>query len=614
MHRIGRVVIKNFRTCQDVDLVLFDLTPLVGQNNAGKTTILKAIKTLLSANAKADGSDRADPSKPIELIGRIEGVTQAVLDAMADEAQKTAIAPFVVNDTLWLRTQSAPDLKWKRTVWDPAAGLDPDGVPNTFRDLPTGIQAPLRVLFPEVVHIEATKNLEDDIAKAKAKSTMRELLDMLADQVLAEKQDIQDALDRVHALLTTAGSASGATSRQSFDDEASKTLDLFFPGYGIETKFAPVKAEDFFKNAQLSVTEPFGPAREFDEVGAGTQRGIQMALVQMLGQRRTPTSAAQRLLLLIDEPELFMHPQAIRRIRQTLKVLSTRGFQVVFTTHSPEMLSRETVQQTVIVRREVTSGTAAKRPVATLVRAMKAKGAASSMFSLDVMADTFFSHVVVLTEGESDARMLRAAYERVVGVPPDVDALAFVAVDACSSIRPAQRILRDMGMTAIAVADLDYLFKHQSHHVAHMKISPATITTIKTHAATAIAAVGCGLGGDGWPQNAKHGPNAEDGWQAIAAMPALKADLDALCHAGRPTGVWFWREGSMEQAFGGIDKDEGAYTATIRSWTDETTFRSTYPSVAACIDWVRSYVSASALTPVPIPAAAAAPAALLTTP
>lgn len=594
MHRFGRVVIRNFRTCQDVDVFLFDITPLVGQNNAGKTTILRAIKALLSADAKADASDRADPSKPIELIGKIEGVTPAVLAAMANEAQKTAIAPFVENDTLWLRSSSGPDLKWKRTIWDPTSGVGPDGIPINFRDFPTGIQAPLRVLFPEVVHIEAMKNLEDDIAKAKAKSTMRELLDMLAGQVLAEKTEIQEAMDRVHALLTTAGNASEAASRQGFDDEASRNLELFFPGYGIETKFAPVKVEDFFKNAQLSVTEPYGPARPFDEVGAGTQRGIQMALVQMLGQRRTPTNAAQKILLLIDEPELFMHPQAARRIRETLKKLSTRGFQVVFTTHSPEMLSRETVQQTVVVRREEATGTMAKQPAATLVEAMKAKGAANSLFSLDVMADTFFSHTVVLTEGESDARMLRASYEMVVGIPPDVDALAFVPVDACTSIRPAQRILREMGMTAIAVADLDYLFKHQRDHDIHMTIAPAKVSAIKALVPAAVSAAGCSLGGDGWPQKKKHGPGAEEGWQAIAALPALKADLDALCQAARHTGVWFWREGSMEHAFGGIEKDEMAYTETIRLWTDGAAFRAAYPSVAACVDWIRGHLPNSA--------------------
>ncbi len=590
MHRIGRVVIKNFRSCESVDLVLSDLTPLVGQNNAGKTTILKAIKVLLSADVKADGGDRTDPDKPIELMGMIDGITPAVLAAMADDAQRSAISPFVKNDVLWLKLQTGADLKWKRTVWDPTAGFNADGIPNAFRDLPTGIPAPLRVLFPEVVHIEAMKNLEDDIAKAKAKSTMRELLDMLADQVLQEKQDIQDALDRVHALLTTAGNASGAMSRRGFDAEASQTLDLFFPGYGVETKFAPVKAEDFFKNAQLSVTEPFGPPRDFDEVGAGTQRGIQMALVQMLGKRRTPVGAAQRLLLLIDEPELFMHPQAIRRIRQTLKGLSAQGFQVVFTTHSPEMLSRDTTQQTVIVRRDAGAGTVAKQPVATLVQAMKAKGAANALFSLDVMAETFFSRVVVLTEGPSDVRMLQAAYEIVFGSPPDVDAVSFVSVDACSSIRPAQRILSEMSMTAIAVADLDYLFKHQSDHAGHMTMAAQTIASIRLHAANAITTIGCGIGGDGWPQNVKNGPRAEDGWQAIAALPQIKNELDALCHAAQPTGVWFWREGSMEHAFGGIAKDEVTYTATIQSWTDEATFRTAYPSVAACLDWIRTHV------------------------
>lgn len=595
MHRIGRVIVKNFRTCQSVDLVLSDLTPLVGQNNAGKTTILKAIKLLLSADAKADGDDRWDNTQPIELVGKIEGITPAVLAAMADEDHRTAIAPYVVDETLWLRSQTSPDLKWKRTVWTPADGVNGDGVPNTFRDLPTGIQAPLRVLFPEVVHIEAMKNLEDDIAKAKAKGTMRELLDMLAGQVMSERAEIQEALDRVHALLITTGSASGTTSRQSFDDDASAMLGMFFPGYGIETRFAPVKAEDFFKNAAVSVTEPFGPSRDFDEVGAGTQRGIQMALVQMLGQRRTTAGSAQRMLLLIDEPELYMHPQAIRRIRQNLKVLSTQGYQVIFTTHSPEMLTRETAQQTVIVRREPGTGTVAKKPVATLVKALQARGAADALFSLNVMADTFFSLLIVLTEGESDARLLRAAYEVLFGLSPDTDGVAFVPVGASQKIRPAQEILRDLGLVAIGVADLDYLFKHINDHRRHMTISSADEAAVKDHVASIVGSVGCQLGGDGWPQGGPTGGKAEQAWGALAQHAPASTLLNALCRAAEPSGVAFWREGSVEHAFG-IAKHESAYTAAIASWTDAASFRAASPSVAARLDWIRAQLPSAPLT------------------
>jgi len=550
---------------------------------------LKAIKVLLSADSKAIAEDRFDPAQSIELIGQIEGITPAVLAAMADEAHRNAITPYVVNDTLWMRSQSASDLKWKRTVGVLADGVDADGIPKTFRDLPTGIQAPLRVLFPEVVHIEAMKNLEDDIAKAKAKGTMRELLDMLAGQVMSERAEIQAALDQVHALLITAGSASGTTSRQSFDDDASAMLGMFFPGYGIETRFAPVKAEDFFKNADVSVTEPFGPARDFDEVGAGTQRGIQMALVQMLGQRRSTAGTSQRMLLLIDEPELYMHPQAIRRIRQNLKVLSTQGYQVIFTTHSPEMLTKDTAQQTIIVRREPATGTVAKKPVATLVKALQARGAADALFSLNVMADTFFSLLIVLTEGESDARLLRAAYEVVFGVSPDTDGVAFVPLGASNKIRPAQQILRDLGLVVIGVADLDYMFKSIQDHRHHMTISPADEAAAKAHVAAVVGSVGCQVGGDGWPEGVPGAGKAEQAWEALAKHGPASTLLNALCGAAELSGVAFWREGSVEHAFG-VGKNESAYTAAIASWTDAASFRAALPSVGARLDWIKSHL------------------------
>ena len=47
MHRLSHLVIKNFRACRDVSLPLEGYTPLVGQNNTGKSTILQAIEWVL---------------------------------------------------------------------------------------------------------------------------------------------------------------------------------------------------------------------------------------------------------------------------------------------------------------------------------------------------------------------------------------------------------------------------------------------------------------------------------------------------------------------------------------------------------------------------------------
>ncbi len=58
-------------------------------------------------------------------------------------------------------------------------------------------------------------------------------------------------------------------------------------------------------------------------------------------------------LLLIDQPELYMHPHAIEQIRQALESLSKQGYQIIFTTHSPLMIDyEEMLGVTLLVRNE----------------------------------------------------------------------------------------------------------------------------------------------------------------------------------------------------------------------------------------------------------------------
>ena len=64
MHSLSKIHIKNFRSCKQVFLPLGDFTPLVGQNNAGKSTVLDAIRLVLAPKAFAK-TDANDPDLPI---------------------------------------------------------------------------------------------------------------------------------------------------------------------------------------------------------------------------------------------------------------------------------------------------------------------------------------------------------------------------------------------------------------------------------------------------------------------------------------------------------------------------------------------------------------------
>lgn len=48
MHHLTNILIRNFRSCQNVSLELDNCTPIVGYNNAGKSSILQAIEWLVS--------------------------------------------------------------------------------------------------------------------------------------------------------------------------------------------------------------------------------------------------------------------------------------------------------------------------------------------------------------------------------------------------------------------------------------------------------------------------------------------------------------------------------------------------------------------------------------
>lgn len=84
--------------------------------------------------------------------------------------------------------------------------------------------------------------------------------------------------------------------------------------------------------------------------GHGLQRTLIMALLQILVEHQTEQAQedeaeladgyeARPVVLAIEEPELYMHPQMQRKMRDALyRLASERRFQVICTTHSPVFL------------------------------------------------------------------------------------------------------------------------------------------------------------------------------------------------------------------------------------------------------------------------------------
>ena len=137
-------------------------------------------------------------------------------------------------------------------------------------------------------------------------------------------------------------------------------LHPLFPSVKVELSIPTPTLETFLQSATLKVIdEDDGFERNIERMGAGSQRAIQMALVRYLAEvkKHHNNHYLNRKLLLVDSPELFLHPQAVELVRVALKNLSNEGFQVVFATHSAQMVTSEDVSTSLLIRKNRKRGT-----------------------------------------------------------------------------------------------------------------------------------------------------------------------------------------------------------------------------------------------------------------
>lgn len=285
MHCISHLYIKNFRACKEVSLPLESYTPLVGQNNAGKSTILEALQWVLKPSALIAG-DFADKDYPVIVAACIRGITPDLIGLIPEPKHRTAIEPFCATGTLWIRViaNKVGGKGFTKEVYDYEA-YSGEGLPAEYawRAYPTGLPQAVSALLPEALFIEAMDDIGEDLGKAKAGTTIKNLLDEIMEPVLKAHDDLNQALDTIRHILTTDGE-NRSGHLKAFDENATTTLEAFFPGLALDLDLQIINIKEFFKAGHLHVTDSVtGDRRRFDQMGTGAQRAIQMALIRYLG-------------------------------------------------------------------------------------------------------------------------------------------------------------------------------------------------------------------------------------------------------------------------------------------------------------------------------------------
>lgn len=553
MHHLTDIAIRNFRSCQSVDLALSACTPIVGYNNAGKSNIMAAIEWLVAPHVLGQG-DFFDPDQSVTVEGVIEGLDEAMLNRLETKHSKK-IAPYISQGCLTLRRRQ-PQPGGSKTaitleIRDPAANTENS---ESWKPNPNGIDNAIKALFPDTIFIGAMEDAAEDATKPKAGTTLGKLLSEFT-KTLEEAHGaaIQATLDNVSCQLASDGTERVA-ELQHFDQEATRVVADFFPGINLHLDIAVPEVKTLFKQGTIKVSEHGRDAiRDFTSLGHGAQRSIQMALIRYLAELKADEGRqGQRRLLLIEEPELFLHPQAIEQVRLALESLSHAGYQVLFATHSPMMIDRAAIPRARIVRKAALSGATCVTPSvfeALQHRVDREDNRLHTLFELGNASGWLFSDRVLLAEGPTERRLLPVLYQAVTGQTLAADRFAVMNLGGVGSVPHCLQVFQELGIDACALTDFDFAINQAVQHRLIDKQDVDLATCLEQIAAMAERDDGIVIGGNGRPTKSgrKNAAQVYSEWaQTDAAQPVALALHNKL----KPRQIWLWQLGDIESVLG----------------------------------------------------------------
>lgn len=453
MQFISSITVKNFKSIEKATFRLEKYTPIVGQNNAGKSNIISSLKWLLQKE-KLNEQFFNDIKKPIEVEGEINGITDEIINLL-EETHRQKIENYISNETIKIkRIQETPNptsSQQKLKVFHP--------VEQEWKLNPTGIENAIKAMFPDSIEIGAMVDAVDDVSKFRKTNTIGRLVaEILTKVEETHASSVKQILEEIDNKFS-ADSNERAQELITFDNAVSCMLQDIFPGIDIKLHIPPLELGDLFNSATIRLFENES-SRDISMFGHGTQRSVQMALIRHLAELKKDATLKTQTLLLIDEPELYLHPQAMEQVRASLKELSKTGYQVVFTTHSPQMIPAEDIKNTLLIQKNEL-GTHARKTLKEAVEQVEKNFTSQYqlLFSLENANQILFSESVVLSEGKTEKRLLPLVFEKHFQKTLGQKKIAFIEQGGVDNTIKTMQVLNEMDIPCKAIVDLDFAFR-----------------------------------------------------------------------------------------------------------------------------------------------------------
>lgn len=541
---IESVRVRNFRSVLDETLYCDDLTALVGPNGAGKSTFLHALTLFYSVAPKIDSNDfyNEDIVNDIKIaitfmylsddakmlfssylqgdkltVERVFSLKEGKLDAkyygntlqcplfkkireglLVKDRGKTAKEAYeeirgIPEFNSLPKWSSIPDihsnlLKWELENREKCEWEQDSGQFFGFKEVGQGYLG----RFSRLLFIPAVRDASNDTSEGKG-TVITELMDLVVRSVLANRDEIKNLKEETQDKYNEIMSPANISEINSLSEDLTDTLQIFAPEAKVDLKWLELGNINIpLPQAEVRLIED-GYSSLVSRTGHGLQRAFiltllqHLALAQCIGKGAdmsdkniTDKMKLPSLMLCIEEPELYQHPNRQRHLFKILMQLAsglTPGvadkMQIVYATHSPLFVGIDIFDKIRLLKKEqVTEGmpkvskivSASLRKISgilngggndkygnydenTLIARLRA-------IMTPWMSEGFFSNAVVLVEGEDDRAAIIGVARR---LEEDLEGKG-ISVIPCNGKTNLDRpfvIFREFGIPVYVIWDSD---------------------------------------------------------------------------------------------------------------------------------------------------------------
>jgi len=545
--RICNVHIKNFRCIFDENIEFENLATLVGPNGSGKSAVLRAIDLFYQTKSTVTEDDyyNKDMSQAIEIAVTLKDLSEeekglfqkyvrdnmlTVTNIIQSGVEKYHGTIFQNPDFAEVRkgprrsdiqdayrklltreeysvlpkVRSADDAENEMQKWElehpkKCEWIRDEGQFFGFRQVG---QAHLE-RYSRFIFVPAVRDAEQD-ALDRSGSAMYELMELLVRSVMAQEERFKEFKNRVQDEYKELISPEAIPQLESLGDRLTDSLRCYVPSASVRLSWETAESVNIpMPKADVKLEEDGFPS-PVDKVGHGLQRAFILSMLQSLvavqyqyqeqvGELGSSEESDEQiessigklpdLILAIEEPELYQHPNRQRYLSKILSGLSEGGIagvaertQVIYSTHSPlfvdlfrfdsirrltkrpnsgvvtlPMITQiaRTNMESIAKKLEAVQDERPERPFTS--ESLKARMVA---IMTPWVNEGFFADVLVLVEGEDDRSAILGA-ARMMGFDFEGEGIAVIPCDGKASIDRPFLVFSELGIPTYLVFDGD---------------------------------------------------------------------------------------------------------------------------------------------------------------